>query len=79
MGTNKTGAMPDPASFGPTIEELAAAHKIKSWVMAGVMKENNWGAGKRMPEEDFLKAVGSWLKSPVSGNPAAKPANGGKE
>jgi hypothetical protein len=67
MGTTKTGAAPDPASFGPTIEELAAANKVKPWVMAGVMKENTWAAGKRMPEEDFLKAVESWLKSPMSG------------
>ncbi|MDR3561904.1 MAG: hypothetical protein P4N59_10785 [Negativicutes bacterium] len=50
----------------PTIEELAAKLKTKTWVIAGVMKANKWATGKRMTEDEFTKAVAGWLKSPVS-------------
>ena len=50
-----------------TIEELAAKHKVKNWIMAGVMRAKNWAPGKRMPEEEFKAAVEGWLKSPMGG------------
>lgn len=79
MGTIKAGANPLPENLDPTIEELAAANKVKPWVMAGVMKANNWAAGKRLSKEEFDRAVVGWLKSPMSGKLVEKPTGGRKE
>ncbi|MCL4514149.1 MAG: hypothetical protein M1379_00920 [Firmicutes bacterium] len=63
--TPTTSGAPPGEPLDPTIEDLAEKNKIEAWVLAGVKVEYNWGAGKRLPEQEFLKKVDRWLKGPM--------------
>lgn len=65
VDTKKTGVVPETANMDPTIEELAKKHNLKPWVFSGIKAAYGWGQGKRMKENEFLKAVESWLKGPM--------------
>lgn len=49
----------------PSIEELAQKLNIPKWVMAGAKHFYKWGAGKRMPEKEFIRKIEDWQKGPM--------------
>lgn len=50
----------------PTIEDLCRKHKLPSWIVAGMMQAFGWASGKRLAENDFLRAKKDWLSGPMS-------------
>ncbi len=48
-----------------TIEELAKIHQVPDWIMAGLQIAYNWGSGKELTEEEFLRAKDKWLGGPM--------------
>mgnify|MGYP005838633067 FL=1 len=62
---------PTPAAAGGgkrelfTIEELAAKHATPSWVFAGVKVAQGWGAGKRVSEAEYKRAVDQFKRGPM--------------
>ncbi|MFZ5826504.1 MAG: hypothetical protein ACOY94_19600 [Bacillota bacterium] len=51
-----------------TIEDLAKQAKTPDWVLAGAKVHYGWGAGKKMTEQEYRKAISRWLGSPIGGD-----------
>ncbi|WP_034629491.1 hypothetical protein [Desulfotruncus alcoholivorax] len=47
------------------VEELADKHNMPLWMLAGLKAANNWGRGKELTEDEFLKARDKWLAGPI--------------
>ncbi|MGI6254244.1 MAG: hypothetical protein ACOYJZ_01295 [Acutalibacter sp.] len=51
------------------ISELRTKHKIGKAIFAGVCTANDWRPGKKISEDDFLKAVTAFTGAPAYGSP----------
>ena len=49
-----------------TIEELREKYNISLSVFAGVKNYKGWGEGKRITENEFLKAVKGFTQGPIN-------------
>jgi len=47
------------------IDVLFDLHKVPSWARAGIMVHNSWAQGKRVSEDELLRALDAWRKGPV--------------
>lgn len=57
-----------PAEDLVAIEDLALAHALPAWVVAGAKAAYGWGEGKRIAESEFLRLVERWLRRPMEGD-----------
>ncbi|MCR4442962.1 MAG: hypothetical protein QHH10_12075 [Peptococcaceae bacterium] len=53
-------------NLDPTIEELSQEHKTPGYILAGAKHFYKWGAGKRIPETEYLEKIDRFKGSPIS-------------